>query len=169
MGRDLIVYYSWTGNTEAVAREIQAETGFEIQTIAERKERPKGKMIGPAMGGFFGLASRIRPMDFALRDVDRILLGAQLWATKSSSPVNAYLKKANFKGKKVWLFLTKGDPSPQQKAIDSIVARIAKRGGTVVDCIAITVKAESTQPPDGYRGELHTWLVENNLLPVKES
>lgn len=33
----VIVYYSWVGNTEIVAKEIQRLTGFDIQRIEEKR------------------------------------------------------------------------------------------------------------------------------------
>nr|WP_154706101.1 hypothetical protein [Planococcus salinarum] len=50
----LIVYYSWIGSTEVVAKEIQRLTGFEIQRIEEKKNRKLGKIPGAAMGAFLG-------------------------------------------------------------------------------------------------------------------
>lgn len=37
-----IVYYSWVGNTEVVAKEIQRLTGFDLLKIEEKKERKLG-------------------------------------------------------------------------------------------------------------------------------
>jgi hypothetical protein len=162
-GKSVIVYYSWVGNTAAVAKEIQAQTGFCLQAIEERKERVQGKIMGAAMGGFFGLSSRIRPMDFTLQGVDRILLGAQIWATKTSSPINTYLKKANFKGKKVYLFITKAEEQVPQKVIDAITARISKKGGILVDTLSVTTKMDSIIPLENFQGELRGWLSKNGL------
>lgn len=136
----LIVYYSWIGSTEVVAKEIQRLTGFDIQRIEEKKNRKIGKVAGAAMGAFLGLKSRIKPMDFALEEYENIFLGAQVWAGKTSPAINNYLKKASFKNKKVWLFLTKGDEKVPQQVIDSITKRIEKKGGTVVDSMSITTK-----------------------------
>lgn len=136
----LIVYYSWIGSTEVVAKEIQRLTGFDIQRIEEKKNRKIGKVAGAAMGAFLGLKSRIEPMDFALEEYENIFLGAQVWAGKTSPAINNYLKKASFKNKKVWLFLTKGDEKVPQQVIDSITKRIEKKGGTVVDSMSITTK-----------------------------
>lgn len=91
--KSLIVYYSWLGNTAAVARELQAQTGFEIQEIKEKKERKKDNIPAAAFGAFFGLRSRIEPMDFNLDGYDQVFLGAQVWAGNITPAINSYLNK----------------------------------------------------------------------------
>ena len=164
----LIVYYSWIGSTEVVAKEIQRLTKFDIQRIEEEKNRKLGKIAGAAMGAFFGFKSSIKPMDFALDEYENIFLGAQVWAGKTPPAINSYLKKASFKDKKVWLFLTKGDEKIPQQVIDSITKRIEKKGGSVVDSISITTKwdpkvnlpiaTEEVQEP------IYDWLKRGGIL-----
>jgi hypothetical protein len=69
-----------------------------------------------------------------------IFLGVQVWAGKTAPAVNKYLKKASFKEKKVWLFITKADEKVPRQVIDSITKRIEKKGGRVVDSMALTTK-----------------------------
>ena len=168
-GKSVIVYYSWVGNTAAVAKEIQVQTGFDLMAIEEWKERSQAGIGGAAMAGFFGFKSRIKPMDFALPEVDQLLLGAQVWATRTTSPINSYLNRASFKGKNVWLFITHADENVPQKIIDSITARIAKKGGIVADCISFTTKMDTVIPLENFQGELQRWLAKNGMLPSSES
>ncbi|MFH0767010.1 MAG: hypothetical protein V1920_02835, partial [Bacillota bacterium] len=62
---NLIIYYSWVGNTEVVAKEIQNQTRFDIYKIEEKKERKFGSIMKAAMGAFFGYKSRLKSMDFS--------------------------------------------------------------------------------------------------------
>ncbi|WP_422124508.1 flavodoxin family protein [Planococcus sp. X10-3] len=166
----LIVYYSWIGSTEVVAKEIQRLTGFDIQRIEEKKKRTPGKIAGAAMGAFLGFKSSLKPMDFALEEYENIFLGGQVWAGKTPPAINQYLKKASFKDKKVWLFLTKGDEKVPQQVIDSITKRIEKKGGKVVDSISITTKwdpkvnlpiaLEEVQEP------IYNWLKKGSFIKV---
>ena len=139
-GKSLIVYYSWVGNTEAVAKEIQNQTGFDIQKIVEEKDRKLGSIMGAAMSAMFGLKSKIKPMDFSLENYENIFIGAQIWASKTTPAINRYLSKANFKNKNVYLFITKADEKEPKKVIDSITGRIEKTGGRVKDSVSITTK-----------------------------
>ena len=166
--RSLIVYYSWIGSTEVVAKEIQRLTKFDIQKIEEKKNRTLGKITGAAMGAFFGFKSRIEPMDFSLEEYENIFLGAQVWAGKTTPAINKYLKKASFKDKKVWLFLTKGDEKIPQQVINSIAKRIEKKGGKVVDSISITTrwdpKTNIPIAPEEVHDLVYDWLKRGRVI-----
>lgn len=166
--RSLIVYYSWIGSTEVVAKEIHRLTKFDIQEIEEKKKRALGKIAGAAMGAFLGFKSSIKPMDFELKEYENIFLGAQVWAGKTAPAINKYLKKASFKDKKVWLFLTKGDEKIPQQVIESITKRIEKKGGKVVDSISITTKwdPKTNVPiaPEEVKDVVHDWLKKGGVL-----
>lgn len=136
----VIVYYSWIGNTEVAAKEIQNLTGFDLQKIEEKKPRPFGKIMGAAMSAVFGFKSSLKPVDFTLNNYKNIFLGAQVWAGKTTPAINKYLSKASFEGKKVWLFITKADEKVPQKVIESITKRIEKKGGKVMDTLSLTTK-----------------------------
>jgi flavodoxin len=158
----LIVYYSWVGNTEVVAKEIQKLTGSDIQKIEETKNRKFGNIAGGAMSAFLGLKSNIKPMDFTLASYENIFLGVQIWAGKTTPAINKYLSKACFKDKKVWLFITKGDEKEPQKFIESTTKRIEKKGGKVIDTISITTKwePETNIPisPEEVESNIQEWI-----------
>ena len=117
-GKSLIIFYSWVGNTEVVAREIRNQTGFDIQKIEEKKDRKLGSIMSAALGAIIGLKSRLKPIDFLLADYENIFLGAQVWAGKTTPAINKYLSKASFKNKNIWLFITKADDKEPKKVID---------------------------------------------------
>lgn len=137
--KNVIVYYSWVGNTEVAAKELQNLTGFDLVKIEEKKQRKPG-MMGAAMGAVFGLKSALKPMDFAMDGCENVLLGLQVWAGKTTPAVNRFLSKASFKGSRVWLFVTQGDDQPPQKVFDSVTKRVEKKGGTVAGNTWVTTK-----------------------------
>lgn len=161
-GRSLIVYYSWVGNTEVVAKEIQRQTGFDIQRIEEKPERKQGKIMGAAMGAVLGFKSSLKSMDFLLADYGNIFLGVQVWAGRTTPAINKYLSKACFKDKKVWIFITKADKMVPQKVIDSITRRIEKKGGKVIDSISFTAPWEPGKntaiAQEEVKDSIHEWL-----------
>ncbi|TVP82442.1 MAG: hypothetical protein EA344_11695 [Alkalicoccus sp.] len=166
--RSLIVYYSWVGNTEVVAKEIHRLTKFDIQKIEEKKTRKLGKVAGAAMGAVFGLKSSLKPMDFAMEGYENIFLGVQVWAGKTAPAVNKFLKEASFEDKKVWLFITKADEKIPQQVIDSITQRIEKKGGSVFDSMAITTKWDPKTnipiEPEDVQEATHEWLQKEGFL-----
>lgn len=161
-GKSLIVYYSWVGNTEVVAKEIQRRTGFDMEKIEEYKQRKLGSIMGAAMGAAMGFASRLKPMDFSLKGYENVFLGAQVWAGKTAPAINRYLQKARFDGKKVWLFVTKADEKVPQKVIDSITGRIEKKGGKVLECLSLTAKWDPKTnipiAPESVQASVDEWL-----------
>ena len=168
MGKSLIVFYSWVGNTEVAAKEIQRQTGFDLQKIEEKKERKSGgNIMGAALSAVMGLKSSIKPMDYALKDYDNIFLGIQVWAGKTTPAINKYLSKTDFKGKKVWIFITKADVKVPQKVIDSITARVGKKGGKVADSISFTMAWDPKNPvllsPEAIKDEISEWLEKDHV------
>jgi flavodoxin len=160
--KGIIIYYSWIGNTQVVAEEIKRITSFNLLRIEEKKERKFKNIMVPAMSAFFGLKSNIKPLDYSLGMVDNVFLGAQVWAGKTTPAINKFLSKANFKGKNVWVFITKADENIPQKVIDSITKRIEKRGGIVMDSLSLTTKWDpKTNIPvtaEEIRTPLQNWI-----------
>lgn len=136
----VIIYYSWIGNTKVSAEEIHRLTSFDLLRIEEKKVRQFGNIMGAAMGAFFGLRSNIKAMDLSLKNTDNIFIGTPVWAGKTPPAFNKFLSKANFKGKHVWVFITKADEKIPQKVIESINIRIEKKGGKVMDSLSLTTQ-----------------------------
>lgn len=86
------------------------------------------------------MKSRIKTMDFSLKDYDNIIFGCQVWAGKTTPAINAFLKMADFTDNKVWIVITMADVKPPQKSINSITKRIEKKGGTITGVFAQTAK-----------------------------
>lgn len=160
--RGIIVYYSWVGNTDVAAKEIASLTGFELRRIEEKKTRKLSGIMAAAFGAMFGFSSAIKPMDFEINGYDCIFLGAQVWAGKTSPAINSFLNKANFTGKNVYLFITKGDPAVPTNVIDSITRRVQKKGGKVIDALSLTTpwdpKTNSPVAPETIRDEITDWI-----------
>ena len=161
-GKSLIVYYSWVGNTHVVAEEMARQTGFSLVRLEERRPRPFEKYIAASFGAMLGLRSRLRPIDWKLAGVGTVYLGAQVWAGHSTQAINAFLAKADLRGKRVRLFLTRADETTQQKVIDSIARRVRVRGGTFVDCLGLTApwdpKDVKILAPETIRDDVSAWL-----------
>ncbi len=158
MSKALIVYYSWVGNTAAVARQIQARTGWDLLAIEEKKPRKPGAYARAALAGFFGIGGAIQPMDFEMAAYDRILLGVQIWAGKTPPAVTRFLRQADWTGKRVWLFITKSDDCVPPAFLQRLTTQIERRGGQVVDHFAVTTKIDSVIPVEDFREALDGWL-----------
>lgn len=104
--KSLVVYYTRTGNTELVAKTIAKEFNAELRKIKEKSNRR----------GFFGYmkagldALKIKKLDLIEPNYnlsyDIIFVGTPTWAYKPTPAIMTYLKKGDFKNKKVVLFST---------------------------------------------------------------
>ena len=109
-GKVLVVYYSLSGNTKAVAEAIRDKTGadmFEIKTVSEIKQNP---MLHLAVrdqlktGKYPELAGELP--DFSKYDM--IFVGAPVWWYTVATPALSFLERADFQGKAVVPFSTQG-------------------------------------------------------------
>jgi flavodoxin len=164
----LIVYYSWVGSTKVVAQFIARQTNIDLVSIEEVKPRPLRKIMSAAMGGFLGFKSKLKPMDYEMKHIDTLLLGAQIWAGKTAPAINTFLSKATFRNKKVWLFMTLGDEKLSVKVIESIKKRIEKKGGSFEGYVSFQThwEPEVNLPitEEEIREKAVNWLKENNLF-----
>ncbi len=109
--RILIAYYSQSGNTKAVAEQIQAKFGGDLLEIelADPYPADEGETIGivgqqreagmlPTLGG--------APVD--MNDYDVVFLGTPIWFGAASLPVLAFVEANDFAGKTLVPFYTCG-------------------------------------------------------------
>lgn len=110
LGKTLVVYYSLTGKTEEIAKQIQQLTNadiYEIKTVEKFKPN-------------FFLYSKIKKQlktkqypqiesnlpDFS--KYDTIFVGGPVWWYTMATPLSSFLKIADFAGKRVIPFSTQG-------------------------------------------------------------
>lgn len=161
--KNLVVYYSWMGNTEVVANEIHNLVGGDLKKIEEVKQHKIGGFAGAATSAFLGLKSRLKSMDFSLKGYENVFLGGQVWASRSTPAINTFLSKAELKNKRVYLFLTKADDKVPQIVIDSIAKRVEERGGKVIDSFSVTTRMDSIITPEAIRESVSNWIKKANI------
>jgi flavodoxin len=169
--RRLIVYYSWIGSTKVVCEYVANQTGIPILRIEEANPRPLGKIMGAAMGSFFGVSSKLKPMDVDMSDVKTLILGSPVWAGKTPPAINAFLKKASLSKKDVWILMTMGEDKPPLEMITALASRIEKRGGTLKGLIPFRThwEPETNQPiTEEEIRETADRFIERAGLPVLE-
>ena len=107
----LVLYYSQTSNTEAVAREIATRLGADMEAIVP---------VNPYDGDFQatidrciqereqGVIPEIQPVKADLAKYDVIFLGYPIWFGTYAPPVTAFLNQVDLSGKTVVPFCTFG-------------------------------------------------------------
>ena len=107
----LIAYFSWSGNTELVANEIQSQTGgdlFEIvpeepypndyEATGERWREEQAADARPAIAGTVA----------HMADYDTIFLGYPIWSSTLPSVNRTFLEQYDLSGKTIIPFCTHG-------------------------------------------------------------
>ena len=109
-GKALVVYYSLGGHTRDIAKRIQTKTGADIYEIKTNPEIKAGlslylKIKGNLKSGNYPELEGNMP---DMSGYDLIFVGSPTWWYTVSTPVRAFLSKADFKSKKVVPFSTQG-------------------------------------------------------------
>lgn len=159
-GTVLIAYFSWGGNTQGIAEEIQAQTGadlFEIQmvepystdynTVLEQAQQDQNAQARPE------LSTHVEDME----QYDTILLGYPNWWASIPMPVASFLEEYDFTGKTIVPFCSHGGGRFGQSltAITKLVPEAVLDEG-----LAISYSGGSGMPDD-----VAAWL-EQNQIPV---
>lgn len=117
----LVLYYSQTGATKAVAEELQKQLGADIEAIEAEQpydgdfqqtiERCQKEMAE-------GVFPTLKPIKANLDSVDIIFLGYPVWFGTYAPPVASLLKNQTFEGKKIVTFCTFGSGGLQASTND---------------------------------------------------
>jgi len=106
--KTLVIFYSYSGNTKAIAKELATVESASIAEIKDTK-RP-GKLKAFTVGclaAIRGKAWPIQPLDAAPADYDRLVLLGPIWAGNPAPAFNAALELLP-KGKSVAVKMVSG-------------------------------------------------------------
>ena len=156
--RILVAYYSWSGNTKALAEKISAGTGGELFEIVpaqpypteygectERAKKEQQEGVRPAL--------KAKPENLASYDV--VFVGSPNWWGSYAPPIRTLLDDPAFAGKTVVPFFTHGGGGMQNCESDM-------REQLVNATLPLTVSGSSA---DGSRAQraVDAWLREIGL------
>ncbi len=110
LGKTLVIYYSLTGHTEAIAKEIATQTKgdlFRIETQKPIKRYPWFYLIlkRQLMTQNYPEIKQVFP---DLTAYDTIFVGSPVWWYTVSTPMRSFLKQFDFKGRSIIPFSTQG-------------------------------------------------------------
>lgn len=116
--KDLIVYYSFTGNNEVLAEALRRRSGGDLLKIKEIKKRNAFTII---LDLLFNRKPAIKKYNIAWQNYDRFIFIAPIWAGKIASPLKSFLRKARIHIKR-YSFITVCGGNAWQK--DKITAEL---------------------------------------------
>ena len=127
--KTLIIFYSYSGKTKALAQELAAKGSADITEIKDVK--PVGKLKAYTMGiiaSIRGKAWPIGPLGAELKEYERFILLAPVWAGNPPPAFNGILKLLP-EGKAVTVKMVSA--SGKSNCKERIEAQIKAKGGTL--------------------------------------
>jgi hypothetical protein len=126
-----VVYYSRSGHSEAVAREVARTFNAPIARISADYPLDfsgQGKAVSDANAGEL---PRIEVERIDLDPVRRLFLVSPTWMFRPATPLWAYVEQANLTGKEIVL-VTTGNSRFEQTEIDAFARRVEAQGGRLI-------------------------------------
>ncbi|MDE7220064.1 MAG: hypothetical protein K2O45_10665 [Oscillospiraceae bacterium] len=119
----LCVYYSRTGNTEKLMREIAAELKCEIVKLDDGVDR--SGLGGWLRSGMQAMARRIpavKPVKtaFPLDVYDLVIIGSPVWAGRCSAPVRSFLSQYGESLRKTAYVITRSSDVRYEEVFDQM-------------------------------------------------
>ncbi len=136
--RALVVYYSRSGNTEAMAREIARKFNADIVKIeAERYSLDYQGWRNAANDADEKVTmAQITPEIVDMGKYRLVFVGSPIWWYRPAPPLWTFVEKNDFKGKKVVLFNTFNSRFKSEE-IELFQKEIEKKGGRLIDHIFV--------------------------------
>ena len=122
--KNVIVYYSMSGNTEYVAAKVADKLGAELIWLEPEKDYPdKGlkKFLWGGKSAVMGEQPKLKPYEFDAGQYDRIIFGFPVWASSFAPPIRTFIaeNKKSLLGRQFAAF-TCFAGSGAQKALDKL-------------------------------------------------
>ena len=119
--KKLVIYFSATNTTKAVAEEFQKQLGADIESI--EAEKPYSDSFQETMQrAQSDKEPKIKPLKANLKAYDVIFLGYPIWGGTYASPVVTLLKEQDFTGKTIVPFCTFGSGGLETSSADLVKA-----------------------------------------------
>jgi flavodoxin len=155
--KSIVVYYSWTGNTEIVAKELANQLKADIRSLKEQKVRKDAAgFMRAALGALTGAKSRLLDTDYSLDNYDIVLLGTPIWAFHTTPALNTFVKNADFHNKTIYLFSTTAS-GKIEKPYKPLAKRVRKQGGTVAGKFYIQTEYNKELELEDVKSKIKDW------------
>ena len=161
-GKMLIAYFSWSGNTQGVAEEIQRQTGadiFEIvpvpaysddyNTVLMEAQRDQHDQARPAIAN----------LPESIDEYDIILLGYPNWWASIPMPIATFLESYDFSGKTILPFCSHGGGRFGQSL--TAIAKLAPHA-VVAPGLSVHYSGGSSLP-----GDVRNWLESQGIQTIQ--
>lgn len=142
-----IFYYSFSGKTEKIAREIEKilarkSTSVDLFRIEYSKHR---FVLFKLLDVIFMKNVEISPEKINISDYDFIIAGSPIWVGNFTPPFKTFLRKlCNLNGKKFFLYITQRGTNIT-KLMKDTVESIRNKGAEMIGIETFTLKQEVSE------------------------
>ena len=108
--KQVLFYYSLTGNCKEIANHLQNES-IDIREIKVKRKLPKRFFFRVLTGGFLaglGVKDRIIDTNLDISNIDCVLIASPIWNGRFSPALNGLLKQVDLSGKEVIFIFSSG-------------------------------------------------------------
>ena len=160
-GNMLIAYFSWSGNTQGVAEEIQRQTGadlFEIVPIPAYSDDYNTVLMEAQRDQHDRARPAIRDPLESIDGYEVILLGYPNWWASIPMPIATFLESYDFSGKTILPFCSHGGGRFGQSL--TAIAKLAPQA-VIAPGLSVHYSGGSSLPDD-----VHAWLSSQGISTI---
>lgn len=109
--KSLIVYYSYEGNCEEIAKRVKKVTNSDVLCIEPKKEKKTKSLYRFIWGGmqvYMTKKPELVDYNVNLDDYDTIFIGSPVWFETYAPPINTFLSENEISNKNIALFICSG-------------------------------------------------------------
>lgn len=109
--KNLIVYYSYEGNCEEIAKHLQKEIKADVLKLAPKKEKKTKSLFRFVWGGiqvYMKKKPTLEEYQIDLSKYDNIIIGSPCWFGTYAPPINTFLSDNKIENKNIYLFVCNG-------------------------------------------------------------
>lgn len=109
--KNLIVYYSYEGNTEELVKGLESEIEADVLKLAPKNEKKTKSLFRFVWGGiqiYMTKNPELEEYKIDLSEYENIIIGSPCWFGTYAPPVNTFLSENKIEGKNIYLFVCNG-------------------------------------------------------------
>lgn len=148
MTQILVLYYSRTGFTQTIARQIAGACSADLEPIEDVTGGSHASgYVRSAIEAALHVATPIRPAKHVPSDYDIVVIGTPIWCGNVASPVRSYLKRQRRQFRRVAFFCSYGG-SGQAKVLRDLESLCGR------PAVATLAVADADVTGESYRDRL---------------
>lgn len=109
--KNLIVYYSYEGNTEELVKGLKSEIEADVLKLTPKNEKKTKSLFRFVWGGiqvYMTKKPELEEYKIDLSEYENIIIGSPCWFGTYAPPVNTFLSENKIEGKNIYLFVCNG-------------------------------------------------------------